>query len=168
MWEELVASDPLISFSWYLSGRKSCVLELGREILNNLDNAFSGPVIDGGRLERAEMLMWFWTLGAYEVVRTMCQAQNCFSAQVSGELSSLKKELAQARMPAAKMEAPGKKRPIPSNRSPATWNQAHRDLLIGDPTTSMISARHLVTRFEVVITGITPADIVARHEDSYR
>jgi hypothetical protein len=166
-WAELVASDPFIAFSWYLSGRKNCVLELGREILADLDNAFSGPVIDGGQLERAEMLMWFWTFGAYEVIRTMSQAQTCFAARVSAELNSLKKELAQVRMPAAKMEAVGKKRPVPSNRSPANWNQADRDLLIGDPTTAMVSARHLVTRFEAVVTGITPADIVARHEDSY-
>ena len=166
-WEELVTSDPLIALSWYLSGRKSCVLELGREILADVDNAFSGSVTDGGQLERAEMLTWFWMLGAYEVIRTMCQARNCFSPHLSAELNSLKKELAQARMPAAKMEAPGRKRPIPSNRSPVDWNQANRDLLIGDPTTTLISARHLVTRFESVITGITPSDIVARHEDSY-
>jgi hypothetical protein len=24
-------------------------------------------------------LFWLWTLGAYEIVRTMCQAQSCFS-----------------------------------------------------------------------------------------
>jgi hypothetical protein len=170
-WEELVASDPLIAFSWYLSGRKNCVLKLGREILAELDDAFSGSVIDGGQLARAEMLMWFWTLGAYEVIRTMCQARNCFSPQLYAELKFLREELTQARIPAAKMEQPrlGRKtaRPVTSNRSPADWNEADRDLLIGDPTTSMISARHLVTRFEVVITGITPADIVARHEDSY-
>jgi hypothetical protein len=27
--------------------------------------------VDGGRVERAELSMWLWLLGAYEAVRTM-------------------------------------------------------------------------------------------------
>lgn len=159
--------DPLISFSWYLSGRSACVLELGNEVIANLDAAFSEAVVDGGRFERAEMLMWFWTLGAYEVVRTMCQAFKCFQPDVIQRLGTLKKDLAQARMPAAKMEQLGKRVPITSNRSPGVWDLSNRDLLIGDPTKEMISARWLVKRFGEVITSITPGDILGRHEDSY-
>lgn len=166
-WEEMVDRDPLISFSWYLSGRVGCVLELGREVGENLDLAFSEHAIDGGRFGRAERLMWFWTLGAYEVVRTMCQASECFSPELASQLGSLKKELVQARMPAAKMEQPGKKQPVTSNRSPGAWDIPTRDLLIGDPTTPMISARKLLKRFEVVISSITPGDIRGDHEDSF-
>jgi len=64
--------------------------------------AFSGSCVDGGRVERAESLMWFWLLGAYEVVRTMHQAKACFSERLVRELSGLRKMLAAVRMPAAK------------------------------------------------------------------
>ena len=165
--EEMVERDPLISFSWYLSGRVSCLRELGSEVLENLETACSGDVVDGGRFGRAGMLMWFWTLGAYEVVRTMCQARECFTPELSNQLASLKTELAQARMPVAKMEPPGKRRAVTSGRSPEEWDVPNRDLLVGDPTGQMISARHLLKRFDDVVSSIEPGDILCRHEDSY-
>lgn len=166
-WDEMVAHDPLIAFSWYLSGRKNCVLELGNEILTDVDGAFSGSTIVGGRLDRAEMLMWFWVLGAYEVIRTMCQAKACFTPDLLAQLDSLKKELAKARMPAAKMEQPSQRRSVTSNRSPAAWDLPNRDLLIGDPRTEMLSTRQLLKRFEEVVSGITRGDVLGRHENSY-
>jgi hypothetical protein len=77
--------------SQYIS--KNVLLTIADEIIENLDQAFAETIIDGGRLERAESLMWLWTLGAYEVVRTMCQAKDCFSQRVFDELSELKKML---------------------------------------------------------------------------
>lgn len=165
--EEMEAQDPLIAFSWYLSGRKNCVLQLGAEIRALLDGAFSKAVIDGGQLERAGMFTWFWTLGAYEIVRTMCQAKECFAPALLARLGGLKKQLAQVRMPAAKMEKPGTKRPVTSSRSPAGWDPPNRDLLIGDPTSSMISVRSLLKQFEDTISSIARTDILRRHEDSY-
>ena len=146
-------------------GRTAC--SLGKEALANLDAAFSGNAVDGAQLERAEMLMWFWTLGAYEVIRTMSQARRGFTPELVAQLSSLKRELAQARMPAAKMEKAGKKHPVTSSRSPADGDPRNQDLLIGDPTTSMNSSRRLLTRFEDVVSRITPADVLEKHEDSY-
>ena len=78
-WGQLVEHDPLVAVSFYLSGRKNVLLGISDEILENLDCAFADAVIDGGKLDRAESLFWLWTLGAYEVVRTLCQAKNCFS-----------------------------------------------------------------------------------------
>jgi hypothetical protein len=167
-WEEMVEKDPLIAFSWYLSGRVRCVVELGTEVLVNLDAAHVGDGLDGGSFARAEMMMWFWVLGAYEVVRTMCQAKGSFRSELMQKLTKLKKELSRARMPAAKMEVPGKRKPVTSNRSPAVWDLPNRDLLIGDSTTEMISTRGLLKQFENVISSITPADILSRHEESYK
>jgi hypothetical protein len=77
--------------------------------------------------------MWLWTLGAYEVVRTMCQAKSCFSDRTMDQLTHLKKTLSAVRMPAAKMEKAGERVSVTSNRSPAGWDVANRDLLINDP-----------------------------------
>src|SRR5947209_4903818 len=138
----MVEQYPLIAFSFYLSGRTSVLLSIAAEIIDNLDQAFSGSVIDGDRVARAESLLWLWTLGAYEVIRTMCQAKGCFSERAFGEFNKLKKTLSTVRMPAAKMEKPGKKVPVTSNRSPSGLDVSNRDLLVGDPeSTPDISAR---------------------------
>lgn len=168
-WEQMVERDPLIAFSWYLSGRKNVLLAIAAEIIENLDRAFSGSVVDGGRFERAESLMWLWTLGAYEVVRTMCQAEGCFSSRAGEELAQLKKILSTVRMPAAKMEKPGKKAPVTSNRSPSGWDVPNRDLLVNDPeSTPDVSARFILGEFDRVFSSITKDDVLVSHEDSYK
>ena len=57
-WEQIVERDPLMSFSHYLSGRVHVLLALADEILEHLDQGFSEAHVDGGRVERAESLMW--------------------------------------------------------------------------------------------------------------
>jgi hypothetical protein len=167
-WEQVVEREPLIVFSFYLSGRINVLLGFASEIIENLDQGFSSTVIDGGRVERAESLMWLWTLGAYEVVRTMCQAKGCFSERTLGDLSQLKKTLSAVRMPAAKMEKPGKPTPVTSNRSPSGWDVANRDLLVGDPeSTPDVSARSILREFDRVFSSITKNDVLGRHEESY-
>ena len=166
-WEQLVERDPLSLFSHYLSGRVHVLLAIADEITENLDDGFSGQVIDGGRVERAESLMWLWMLGAYEVVRTMCQANACFTQQALDELNQLKKRLSAVRMPAAKMEKPGAKIPVTSNRSPAGWDVSRRDLLVNDPESTDIFARDLLVEFNRVFSSIKAADILGRHEGAY-
>jgi hypothetical protein len=166
-WEQIVERDPTIAFSFYLSGRKNVLLALADEITENLDQAYSGTVMDGGRLQRAESLMWLWTLGAYEVVRTMCQAKSCFSPRVLDRLTQLKKNLSTVRMPAAKMEKPGSKAPVTSNRSPSGVDVPNRDLLVNDPLMPNISARFVLKEFGRVFSSITKDDVLGGHEASY-
>jgi len=168
-WAQTVEREPLIAFSHYLSGRVNVLCSFADEILENLDKGFSGQCVDGGRIERAESLMWFWLLGAYEVVRTMHQAKACFSDRVVDELSSLKKILATVRMPAAKMEKPGKKKAaVTSNRSPTGWDVENRDLLVNDPEENPdISARWMLSEFDRVFSSITKSDVLAQHEKAY-
>jgi hypothetical protein len=112
--------------------------------------------------------MWLWMLGAYEVVRTMCQAKACFSDSAFNELARLKKALSVVRMPAAKMERAGKKEPVTSNRSPTGWDVAKRDLLVNDPEAKPdISARSLLAEFDRVFSSMTKHDVLLRHKDSY-
>lgn len=120
-----------------------------------------------GGFDRAESLMWFWILGAYEVVRTMHQAKQCFSERLVDDLGRLKKTLAVIRMPAAKMEKPGKKAAVPSNRSPAGYDIENRDLLVGDPEESPdISARSVLSEFDRVFSSITKSDVLAHHREA--
>ena len=166
--EQSIERDPLIVFSFYLSGRVSVLCIFAEEIIENLDKGFSSTCVDGGRVERAESLMWLWLLGAYEVVRTMCQAKQCFSGRLAQDLQDLKKQLAVVRMPAAKMEKSGKKSAVTSNRSPSGWDVANRDLLVNDPDESPnISARRILAEFDRVFCSISKTDVLAHHETSY-
>lgn len=110
--------------------------------------------------------MWFWTLGAYEVIRTMCQSKICFSESFYKKISELKNDLAKARIPSAKMEKKGKKMPIGSNRSPDGWDIPNKDLLVGDPE-DPISGRKLLEKYDNVLSSLTIEDIKARHENAY-
>ena len=166
-WEQMVERDPLLVYSNYLSGRVHVLLDLSDEIILNLDQGFSGQLIDAGKVGRADSLMWLWIMGAYEVVRTMCQSETCFSKSIHNELRQLKKVLAEVRMPAAKMEKSGAKVPVPSDRSPTGWNPARRDLLVNAPCSASVFARDLLDEFDRILSSIKPNDILARHEDAY-
>ncbi len=162
-------NNALDYFSFYLSGRNNIILSIGDEILALLDQGFSGKTLNkNGTIQRAETLMWLWILGAYEVTRTMCQAKKCFSNTYYNKLLSLKQQLAQARMPAAKMEKAGKPKPVSSNRSPAGWDLKNKDLLVNDPEEQNISARVLISQYKRTLLELNNGDIVKRHEESYK
>ena len=120
------------------------------------------------QFERADSLMWFWTLGAYEVVRTMCQAEACFSPELLTRLKNLKKTLADIRMPAAKMERMGKREPISSSRSPSGWSNKSKDILLfrSNPD-DYLSGRAILDEFDDVFSSITKNDVLLSHEESY-
>jgi hypothetical protein len=167
-WAQTVEREPLLAFSHFLSGRVNILCSYADEIIENLDKEFSTQCVDGRRVERAESLMWFWLLGAYEVVRTMHQAKTCFTERVVQELGGLKKVLATVRMPAAKMEKPGKRVAVTSNRSPAGWDVEKRDLLVNDPEENPdVSARWILSEFDRVFSSITTGDVLAHHGTAY-
>jgi len=165
--EEMYDREPLMAFSFYLSGRNNLLLATLDEIIENLDNGFSAEVINqGGAIQKASDLMWFWTLGAYEVIRTISQAKDCFSDRFSKRIIDLKKDLSIARMPSAKMEKRGFRQAVNSNRSPDGWNIEGKDLLIGDPD-DFLSARNLLQKYDEVMSSLKREDVIKCHEESY-
>lgn len=166
--EEILAGEPLIAFSFYLSGQNNVLLSVSDEIIENLDKGFTNN--HTGLIGHASTLMWFWTLGAYEVIRTMCQAKECFSENFYEKISELKKDLEKVRMPSAKMEKKQekkcKKMPVSSNRSPDGGDIPNKDLLVGDPE-NPISGRMLLEKYDNVLSSLTIKDIKARHENAY-
>ena len=154
--------DPLAAFSAYLAGRNRVVLAIAQEILIALD-------APDGR-SRASDLMWLWTLGAYEIVRTMCQAPRCFEQAFLKTLHSLKADLERVRVPNTKMERVkyDRKAPsvaVPSDRAADMWDEAERHLLVGDPS-DFFSSRSLLGRYADVMGKLTHADVRMSHEQS--
>lgn len=163
--EEIFEREPLLKFSFYLSDKNNLLLSTSDEILNYLDSGFNILKMNTQLIGKASSLLWFWTLGAYEIVRTIIQAEDCFSKKFIVELKALKKELSKARMPSAKMEKQGKNEPINSNRSADGWDFEKKDLLIGDPN-DFVSGRDLLNLYDKTITSLKPNDILKRHEES--
>jgi hypothetical protein len=155
-------SEPLAAFSRYLAGRHQVLLAIADEIVGHLDAATRS---------RASDLMWLWTLGAYEVVRTMCQARDCFAPEFYRGLADLKLELERVRVASTKMERINYDRraravPIGSDRAPDEWDAAALDLLVGDPA-HPASARRLLAAYRRVLGSLTAADVRMRHEDAF-
>jgi hypothetical protein len=165
--EEVLGREPLLKFSFYLSDKNNLLLSVADEIVENLDKGFAlENKICGDFVAEASCMMWFWTLGAYEVIRTIDQSKECFSNEFILEIKELKKVLAKVRMPSAKMEKQGKKIPVNSNRSPDGWDNIKKDLLIGDPDEPCY-ARNILKKYEEVMCSITCEDILKRHEEVY-
>ena len=165
-WKTFLKKNALARFSYYLNGRVWVLSEVQKEILEILDNSVIDNALIQERMSRAEMLFWLWTLGAYEVIRTMHQAKKCFSEMVQNELFHLKKTLAVVRMPSAKMEKAGEKIPITSNRSAAGFDFRTKDLIVGDPEDPQL-ARKLMEKFSNFIAALKESDILSSHENSY-
>ncbi len=163
---------PLEAFSYYLSGRNQVLLAIAAEIVTNLDACDPGAEARAsGPRARASDLMWLWTLGAYEVVRTMCQANACFSARFLRALADLKIDLERVRVANTKMERVKYNRrdravPVPSDRPPDAWDGQTRDLLVGDPERA-VSARRLLGHYRRVLASLTAEEVVMRHEDAF-
>ena len=165
--KERLEREPLLKFSHYLSDRNNIIISLLDEIIELLDKGFKSDSVDGIKIGEASTKMWFWTLGAYEILRTMSQAKICFEDEFLSKIDIMKRKLAIVRMPSAKMEKARKNEAVNSNRSPDGWNNKDKDLLIGDPENS-ISARLLLKEYDDLMTKLKPENILKRHEEQYR
>ena len=172
-WDELLLRHPLVAFSIYTDIQSRTIRELGNEILSCLESGItpsndpSKPgTCDGDVLSRGYPKFWLWVLGAYEVVRTMCQAEQCFSTELVTELRQLKRQLATIRMPFAKQELPGQRFPTYYEPSITGIRDSPADLRF-QVKGQEISARELISEFERVFGKIRRADVIDEHRSSY-
>ena len=107
---EIYQKKPLLGFSLYTQVQVETLERLAVDLSrisatweqNNLVNDFQ--IYYGN--------FWLWTLGAYEVVRTMRQHRDCFSKRVQDEMDELNRSLKLMRVPFAKQELDGGRGPI--------------------------------------------------------
>ncbi len=163
--DEMIQREPLLKYSFYLSSKNNLLLNTIDTIKVKLEKGITEKLINADLVADASILTWFWTLGAYEIVRTMTQTKDCFSNELIIKLSALKKKLSKVRMPSAKMEKEGQKTPVNSNRSFDGWDTKSKDLLIGNPD-DYISARELFDLYDSTLSSIAVADVLKRHEES--
>jgi hypothetical protein len=164
--ENMLNENPLIGFSVYTHLQVEIVRNLGRQILEILDNAFEPGIADGNSVNRAYGMFWLWVLGSYEIIRTMTQSESCFSKSLVAKLRNLKKKVSILRMPFAKQEYPNKKQPIEAEASVYGVDTQTGDLKF-EVKGKVLSMRALIDEFESLFDSINRTDILQRHERSY-
>jgi hypothetical protein len=178
--EKMLNENPLTIFSIYTDGQWKTVHDLGLGIIQCLDQSITNGdgttmvTVDGSGFSRSYNQFWLWTLAAYEIVRTMCQAKQCFSDRLVSELAKLENELRLIRVVLAKQEVPWKRGERSNKKAPVSY-EASVHLIRHSPPDLIfkvqgqeISARGLIEQFARVFSGITRADVLADHRTSYR
>jgi hypothetical protein len=171
--EDMLNKNPHVVFSIYTDVQSRTIRQLGRDIVTCLEDGITtddgsgkGTVCGGEVMNRGYGQFWLWVLGAYEIVRTMCQAEQCFSPALATELKALKRQLSVIRMPFAKQELRGKF--VPVHGEPSVYGIGHSppDLRF-EVEGEVISVQELIGEFDRVFGGITRTDILADHRTTY-
>ena len=158
---QYVAERPLINFSVYTNPQIELLIKMESTINEMILNRRDAQVLND-----IYGSFWLWTLGAYEVVRTMAQAKSCFTPEVHDRLIGYKRKLAKIRIPFAKQEYQGRNQPIFNEAS-----MSGMDIETGDMSFTIedvkYSSRALMKEFHDLMASITDSDIIKRHKDSY-
>jgi hypothetical protein len=155
---------PLYDFSAYTGLQVEILNRTESDIIDMLENMYK----DANTINNVYSLFWLWTLGAYEVVRTMTQAKSSFSATVHEKLLNYKRKISKIRIPFAKQEYQGKKgRPISNEASISGMDTAKGDMFFRVEGTEY-SVRSLMEEFRTLMSSIKRSDIIHKHQESYK
>ncbi len=159
--------EPLLAFSVITRMQVRALRDVSEEVFRLLDEDLkTRGRVEGDGLNRVYTQTWLWVLGAYEVLRTMAQAQGCFSAEVTHRVAEEKKKMARLRMPLSKQEYAGRKAPSGLEGMFSIVDTQLKDVgfvVSGE----RFSVRETMTRFNELIASITLSDILARHDSTY-
>jgi hypothetical protein len=167
----LLTDNPLVRYSVYTHVQYLCLQKLMLDFCATLDVAIQREpslqgevIVDVAGYNRSYGQAWLWVLGAYEVVRTMCQTPSCFSPPLAERLRALKKRLTLVRIPFAKQELAGTKESVSVEPSPSGIRSDPCDLVF-DIGGRAVSIRRLMNDWDAVFTSITLADVVGDRRD---
>lgn len=165
---------PLSAFSLYTEVQFRVLKEVGKNVIDSLDNAFKDSHLEGetlhgfdpNEINKAYGLFWLWVLGAFELIRTMSGANKCFKSVLLVKLVKLKKHLAIIRMPFSKQQPRGRKEPIKGEASICNIDGEKRDICFCAEG-SQFWVREEIRSFEALIEAINIDDIVSTYNASY-
>jgi hypothetical protein len=166
--EKALNDEPLLIFSFYTVNQIGTLQSLGNEITEMLNASITVQENGEIRFERFTKLygqFWLWTLGAFEVIRTMASAKACFSDDAHSRLDKFKGKLAKLRSQFAKQK-------IKHNQK----INRREEVMPGEPSVSGIDgkkkdisfsiqgetywARSLINEFSELVKSIKREDIL--------
>lgn len=167
--ELMLRLSPLIKFSIATQIQYDALCRMQDRITNILDNELilkEEPLhIDATAQREAWGFFWLWVLGAYELVRTMHQAKECFDGDVAQMLSMCKGILTDIRIPFAKQERVRKKNvPALTEFMPLCKYYGERDMKFSIEGKD-ISIKETMKVFRLHISSITSDKIVRHYAD---
>ena len=171
---QVYSENPLSAFSFYTQVHFNVLKKTGEKINASLDNAFLNSHMKDNALHGVEHneiqetygLFWLWVLGAYEITRTMSEANKCFTPNTNKALQELKRHLAVIRMPFAKQQPKNKNKPIGGEASICNIDGESKDICFSANNTNFW-VRNEIQSFESQIESITIQDIIATYNASY-
>ena len=123
---------PLVKFSFYTKIQSKIIIRLGDEIIGLSNKAFiENNAIDGSCFKEIYGKFWLWVIGAYEIIRTMCDPlkKSVWVEKKFRELNSYKLKLAEIRMPFAKQVLRGTNNPIYGENSVHGFDRENKDFI---------------------------------------
>jgi len=163
-----VAENPLLRFSLYTHLQSRAILDLGESIKFQLDSILrkqgKADVSQGDAFGD----IWLWTIGAYEVVRTMADPKwkESWSESKYEEIVTCKRRIADIRVPFAKQELRSGEA-ITAENSIYGLDHDKRTYFfqIGD---NVFDIREEIDLFEELISGISPEDVLGDISENER
>jgi hypothetical protein len=157
--DELLQKHPLVRFSLYTSIQANVLTDLGETLLSNMDQSLAEDGKVQSPFNDFYGKFWLWTIGAYEVVRTMAGAKHCFVPDAHERVVKFKHHIATLRMPFAKQQLRGKDHIINAEASISGFDFPRRDVVF-EVDGARVSARTLIEDFLALIKGIRLSDIL--------
>ncbi len=102
--------NPLATFSIYTQAQYDALERTRDQLRSYCPLVGADGIVSAAAFREYYDLFWLWTLGAYEVLRTMAAHPGCFSGEAFSRILSLKMQAANLRVPFAKQELRGQKR----------------------------------------------------------
>lgn len=164
--DEFLKENPDVNFSIYTHIQVVTIRKLGQVIIKQLDTMLANEGIVDGDINELYGQFWLWVVGSYEVIRTMSQANGCYSTSVNKSLSSVKANLSKIIMPLAKQEYKGKKEPIRNGASLSSFNHEKRDFAFTIGKNGIL-VRELIGEFDDIFQNMEAKDVVNDHRSSY-
>ncbi|TSE13456.1 hypothetical protein C1D09_003845 [Mesorhizobium intechi] len=153
---EMFKAKPLLAFSLYTQAQADKLQRMRDEIEALMADTGTNEVFN--EWQRATDFFWFFTLGAYEVLRTMDQHNRCFVPLVGSKITEMKRRIAPLRMPFAKQEYQGGGGPIGGENSIVGFKNGSFQYRVGDTVFDVRETMAAVCDF---LGGIKRDDVLA-------
>lgn len=148
-------TQPLLRFSLYTAWQAQVILRKGDDLLQIASDWSPENIIE---IDEYDADFWLWTLGAFELFRTMAQHSECFGEEFSKLVRETKSRLARLRVPFAKQELSSRKGPI--------WDEASVKGLDGGLVYIIDgheeNSTQLINTVKGVLEGVSSKDIIGR------
>lgn len=160
-------AEPLLKFSPYTVDQIGTLKSLGREIEEILDSSIqvgNDGSVDVERSKEVYSKFWLWTLGAFEVTRTMESAKACFSADVHSRFRDFKIRLVKLRIPFTKQQLAGRREVARGEASVYGIDGNKKDFLFKIEG-NKYWVRELLQEFTALVDGIKRRDVLMSYPD---